>query len=113
MTHSDESDGVEREAWRERLEARPLPESETPPWDRLDGEAAYEAAAESAAHAFLVLADEQPDRVDDEEVLWQAFKDRWPTGNEWLGGLSGFQAEWARAIVRFVIGKEPVVEAGS
>lgn len=90
---------------RARIEARPLPDGEAP-WSIATDDDAYEAAAESLAHAFLVLVDEKPDLIANDDPfapeLWAAFKERWPTGNDWLGGVTGFQVGWAHNLVRWL-----------
>ena len=115
-----------------RIRACPTPEewAGQPPQD-------YGEAADYAAHAFLLIADEDPgiltreERYPDDEheilrgrvrdldsVLYEAAKALW--GEEPIRdlGLSGFQAGWAANAVRYVKGQPTggnpaVVEMGS
>lgn len=105
---------------RAAVEAAPLPGEGTPPWE--EGGGGYGGAAESLAHALLVLCREDPSLLDvpskeddpsgferaDNRKLWEAFKARWPEGNDWLGGPTGFQYGWAHNAVREILGAEPV-----
>lgn len=107
---------------REYIESFPLPGDGHGPWVRSSGDEGYESSACSLAHAFLVIAEEDPTLLDvpskeddpsgfdraDNRKLWDAFKSRWPDGNDWLGGASGFQFGWAHNAVRFVLGAEAV-----
>lgn len=46
-------------------------------------------------------------RQEPSTALWEAFQERWPEGNDWLGGISGFQAGWAYNAVRFIRSEPP------
>jgi len=122
---SDEADDkLTPQQWRERLEARPLPGDGPGPWEQYgSSDEGYAAAGECLAHALLVLTDERPELLDvtaererddtgyeaaDNRKLWDAFKERWPDGNDWLGGITGFQYGWAHNIVRYVKDAGPV-----
>ncbi len=105
---------------KEAVEAAPLPGQGTRPWDI--GGSGYKGCAESLAHAFLVLCRDDPTLLDvqsheddptgferaNNPKLWDAFKARWPEGNDWLGGPTGFQYGWAHNAVREILGAEPV-----
>lgn len=128
MAAQDRDDKLTPAEWRARLEARPLPDTgEPPPWEQGSDEEAYGAAAESLAHCLLVLVDERPELLDvpgpeedpsgfeaaHNQRLWEAFEARWPDGDRWLGGPTGFQYGWvqrayAHNIVRYIAGVEPV-----
>jgi hypothetical protein len=71
------------------------------------------------AHAFLVLCEEDSTLLEvpsdptgleqaNNRELWLAFTRRWPQGDEWLGGVSGFQFFGAHNAVRYVLGAEQV-----
>lgn len=108
---------------RAYIEEAPLPGDGLPIYDRFGvTDEGYDMAGRSLAHGFLVLAEEDPllldvpSREDDpdgseranNDKLWQAFKERWPQGDDWLGGTTGFQFGWAHNAVRYVVGAEPV-----
>lgn len=107
------------------VEATPLPGEGLPPYKRdfPDKEmGGYWMAGESLAHALLVLCREDPSLLDvpskeddpqgferaDNRKLWDAFKERWPEGDDWLGGITGFQYGWAHNAVREILGAEQV-----
>lgn len=106
---------------RTYLEEAPLPGDGPGPWEQ-HGDEGYGLAGQSLAHALLVLTDERPELLDvpskeddphgferaDNRKLWDAFKERWPDGDVWLGGISGFQYGWAHNAVRYVKDAEPV-----
>jgi len=110
------------EAMRTYLEEAPLPGDGLPIYERDQGAEGYELCGRSLAHALLVLCEENPalldvpSKADDpdgyerasNDKLWEAFKQRWPEGDEWLGGPTGFQYGWAHNAVRYVLGAEPV-----
>lgn len=120
MTQPEKSNSPTAAEWRVRLEARPLPGDAPPPWSPDAGAAGgYEGAAESLAHAMLVLIDERPELLKfgpedddwaraDNQKLWEAVKERWPGVDDWLGGITGFQFGWAHNIVRYVVGVDEV-----
>ena len=89
---SDE-DRVSMKELEARIRSRPLPGEGTPPWKDEDTSDAYSKAAEILAHAYLVLADEDPDLLT--KGMWDAFTARWPDGDDWIGGVSGFMEGWA------------------
>jgi hypothetical protein len=119
----------------QRIRSRPLPGEGTKPWEADDKDDAYSVAAEIVAHAFLVLADEDPTLLtrqefyteddfrhhegedwwhglvgkpkDASEVIWRAFTDRWPNGDEWVGGATGFMVGWAFNAARSIKGEPP------
>jgi hypothetical protein len=118
---------------RARIESAPLPGDGLPIWDRveagqLDKDIAYGVAADSIAHMFLVLAEEQPGLLNEqrfypddcdaevlrgkpmsaETAIWEALKERWPDGDDWIGGASGFMVGFAFNAVRYVLGEGPV-----
>lgn len=131
-----------------RIRTRSLPGDGTRPWDGGNDDA-YSVAAESIAHAFLVLADERPELLTERrfydgtemdangeenaqwwhqhmtgkereptEAIWAAFKERWPNGDDWIGGATGFMVGWAFNAVRTIKHIEPaqnpaIVEMGS
>jgi hypothetical protein len=115
-----------------RIRQAPLPLEGEPPFER-EGDG-YSIAADSIAHAFLVLADEDPSVLepagvytDDDlkhadehtrEVLlgvskdpasgaWDAMSERWPGADDWLGGASGFMVGFAFNTARVVKGLAP------
>lgn len=112
------------------IEEAPLPCDGTPPYKRDDiphgivegEETAYSLSARSLAHGLLMLVEEDPSLLDvpdreddpsgaeraDNRKLWDAFKARWPEGNDWLGGPTGFQYGWAHNSVRYALGVEEV-----
>lgn len=104
------------------VEVAPLPGDGPPIYQRDSGESGYQLCAESLAHALLVLCREDPSLLDvpsreddptgferaDNRNLWEAFKARWPEGNDWLGGPTGFQYGWAHNAVREILGAEQV-----
>lgn len=119
-----------------RIRSRPLPgEGDKPYESDSDDVDAYSIASEIIAHAFLVLADEDPTLLTRREVyteddfkhhegedwwqglvgkpkdatdaIWQAFTQRWPKGNEWIGGASGFMVGWAFNATRSITGEPP------
>ena len=115
------------EETRARIMAAPLFSGEKP-WET-DREA-YALVADSIAHAFLVLIEEDATLLDprlypetylngepmDEwlkgktmdpsSVLWEAMKERWPEANEWCGGASGFQVGFALNAALYAAGKD-------
>jgi hypothetical protein len=112
------------EEMRAHIEVAPLPNTPgaTRPWEEGNLDHGYDLAGRGLAHAFLVLCEEDPSLLevpskDDDptgserasnDKLWKAFKARWPDGNEWLGGCTGFQFGWAHNAVRYVLGVEAV-----
>jgi hypothetical protein len=113
------------EQLRAIIEAAPLPGDGEPIYERglptgMDEDGGYALTANSLAHALLVLAEEDPTLLDlptkeedpsgferaNNSKLWEAFKTRWPEGNDWLGGPTGFQYGWAHNAVRYVLGRE-------
>lgn len=107
---------------REHIESAPLPCDGVPPYKRdlpkgMVDDGAYSLAARSLAHGLLVLVEEDPTLLDtpsreddpsgfdaaDNRKLWDAFRERWPEGNDWLGGPSGFQYGWAHNSVRYAL----------
>ncbi len=115
--------------WRDRLVARPLPGEGPTPWEQYgtDGDEGYEAAAESLAHALLVVAEERPELLEvtaenerdptgfavaKSDALLQAAKDRWPDLEDWLGGIPSFGFGWAHNTVRYVLGASPAGNPG-
>lgn len=109
--------------WRDRLSALPDPMVGRSPWDSATvgrGQEAYGRAAELAAKAMLIVADEDPtlldipEGVDDSwdrayyDAAWRAAEARWPGLDEWLGGITGFMFGWANNTVRYIHGKPPV-----
>lgn len=120
------------EETRARLEAAPLFEGPKP-WDRfpsVEGEmndAAYSAAADSIAHAFLILLEEDESLLEpryypedcEHEILrgkqkspdspfWEAMTDRWPHADDWIGGASGFMVGFALNAALYASGKSLV-----
>lgn len=118
----EEKDRATPEQVEERIRATPLPQqwAGQPPQD-------YGACADYIAHAFLVLADEDPGILTREElydfpdldhyfhglhgkrrgqdsVLYDAAKQKWGAPISDLG-ITGFQAGWALNTVRYVKGK--------
>lgn len=103
----------ERATLRKQIESRPLPGQGKGPSEQYGcTEDGYSASAESMAHAFLVLCEEDPsllvktgNAIDDafNAKLWDAFKKRWPDGDNWLGGITGFQFGWAHGAVRAIL----------
>lgn len=114
------------DAAEQRVRATPLPGDGPPIHERgLDDDAAYSLVADTLAHAFIVLEEEDPGvlgRVlsygdapdsftdpnrawwnenlkgrpqDANSAVWEAFLARWPNGSEWVGGASGFQVGFA------------------
>ena len=115
-----------------RLRALPLPGEGPGPWERVEAgeiekDEAYALAADLLARAFLELADERPELLttrlhypddyeivdlrgkdrDEVDAMWQAFTERWPGADEWLGGASGFMVGWAFNAVRFLKHQPP------
>lgn len=101
---------------RLRRRLRPDPPG---PWDLADKDEGYDLSGRGLAHAFLILAEERPELLEvpesadgweaaSNERLWEAFKERWPRGDEWLGGVTGFQFGWAHNAVRYALGAPPV-----
>lgn len=116
-------DTMTPEQMRERIEKAPLPGDGEPIHSR-EGESIdlYGLAAESAAHAMLVVAEENPTLLDvpsreedpsgfeaaDNMKLWEAVEAKWPDADKWWGGITGFQYGWAHGAARYVLGREPV-----
>lgn len=102
-----------------------------------DVEDAYSFASEMLAHAFLMLEDETPGLLterrkytaedmqkrypgqdwwknlvgsyqDPTTVMWEAFTKRWPDGDDWIGGSSGFMVGWAFNAARSIKGLNAV-----
>jgi hypothetical protein len=112
------------EEMREHITEAPLPNTEgaTKPYDLEDKDNGYDMAARGLAHAFLVLCEQDPTLLAvpsaegdptgydaaSNDRLWQAFKERWPDGDDWLGGTTGFQFGWAHNAVRYVLGAAAV-----
>jgi hypothetical protein len=93
---------------------------------------AYSAACDSIGHAFLILIEEDPSLLephpypktypdgspmpdwtkgknrDQDSVVWDAMKERWPHANGWLGGASGFQVGFALNAALYASGHKPV-----
>jgi hypothetical protein len=130
---------VSIEEMEARIRAHPLPGQGTPPHETAELDDAYNQATECIAHAFLVLADENPSLLteqryydgsemddsipasdatwwrenmagkakDPTDALWEAFRERWPDGDEWVGGSTGFMVGWAFNAVRTIKGLHP------
>ena len=108
--------------WRDRLAALPEPMTGDNPWHTpgLEGEDAYQRAAELTAKAMLIVVDENPDLLNiptsivdpweraNYDAAWQAAKDRWPGLNDWLGGITGNMFGWANQLVRHIHDVEQV-----
>lgn len=98
---------------------------------------AYSYASEIIAHAFLVIADDWPEMLtervkyteedlakrypgedwwkqlvgtyqDPTTVMWDEFTKRWPDGDDWIGGASGFMVGWALNAARAIKNEPPV-----
>lgn len=116
-----------------RIRSAPLPGDGEPPFSRENYDS-YSAAADSIAHAFLVLADEDIGVLEGENVYteadlihqdeqvresllgkpkdpadkaWQAMKARWPGADDWIGGASGFMVGFAFNAARTIKGLGP------
>src|SRR3990167_30800 len=124
----DDEERSTPEETRARLEAAPLFTGDKP-WE-VDRDEAYSAVADTIAHAFLVLIEEDetlleprvyadtfPDGspmhevlrgkpMDQSSVLWDAMKERWPGANDWCGGASGFQVGFALNAALYASGKQ-------
>lgn len=44
---------------------------------------------------------------DPTTVMWEAYMERWPDGDEWIGGASGYMVGWSFNAVRAIKGVEP------
>jgi len=109
------------------IRSRPLPpDIKTEIWDdpKLDDDERYSYAAECIAHAFLVLADEDPEILTRQlyypteapkawtqeewdkhglagaprsldDGVWEALTKRWPEYDDKIGGATGFMVGWA------------------
>jgi hypothetical protein len=130
----DDSERVTMAELEKRIRSRPLPGEGTKPWES-EGDDAYSVASEIIAHAFLVLADGDPTlltrsevyteddfkhhkgedwwhslvgtKKDPNDAAWRAFTERWPNGDEWIGGASGFMVGWAFNAARSIKGEPP------
>lgn len=132
-----DEDRLSLEEFAARIRSAPLPGDGKPIHERqgIDG---YSLAADSLAHAFLVLEEEQPgifdkrlvygdaparfginDRAwwdenmkgkeqDAHAAVWEAFCERWPDGADWLGGPTGFMVGWANNAARAISRLPPV-----
>lgn len=119
-----EKDTLSPQEMREKIEKAIYPLEGEPihkrHWEGMEG---YAAAAESAALAMLITAEEDPDLLDvskeeeDDESgfkaannmkLWEATKKKFPGLDEWLGGITGFQFGWAHGAVRYIKEFSPV-----
>ena len=106
----------ERDEMTRAIEGAPLPGDGPQLWKResLSADDRYSLSAESLAHGLLVLCREDrtllggADEYGDNPRLWAAFKERWPDGDTWLGGVTGFQFGWAQNLVRVILGAAPV-----
>lgn len=121
-TTEGESEGLSPEQMRDLLMTAPAMMDGPPIHEKWEGMDGYGKAAEALGRAFLELAEadptllEVPSRDDDptgfdaatNAPLWAAFKARWPDGNDWLGGPTGFQFGWAHGAARYALGARPV-----
>lgn len=98
-----ESPGPEEQQTREQVLARvmgaPLPGEPKP--------SGYGQAADSIAHAFIKVLEDDPGLPLNDDALWAAVKKRWPDFSEWQGGPSGFQVGWALNCVRWLKQEPP------
>lgn len=129
-----EAERVSMEALEKRIRSRALPGEGVKPWEAV-GEDGYSVASEVIAHCFLVLADEDPSLLtrqefyteadfkhhegedwwqnlvgrpkEASEACWRAFTERWPNGDEWIGGATGFMVGWAFNAARSIKGQPP------
>lgn len=145
-----EDERLSDEETRARVMAAPLPGEGPTPWQRAEGgeidkDDAYSMVADSLAHAFLVIAEGNPEILTERQfyteddlknmgdgpwvkdmlgkpkdptaAAWEAFKERWPEGDEWIGGASGFQVGFAFNLARHlqglsVVGNPAIVTVG-
>lgn len=125
---------------RARVMAAPLPGEGEGLWPHVEAgtqvkEGAladtYTLATDCLAHAFVVLAEEKPALLDEqrfypndcdveilrgkpmspETAMWEAFTARWPEGDDWVGGASGFMVGFAFNVCRFLVEKPPVLNS--
>jgi hypothetical protein len=72
------------------------------------GKEAYCIAVDCLARAFLEIAEQDPSVLheggsDPTDPLWDEFTKRYPEGNDWLGGVTGFQVGFAMNTVRYIL----------
>lgn len=122
---ADDDETLTPAEMRAHIEEAPEPceEGATRPYELMEADSdeglgeGYGMAARSLARGILICCEadgtlldlpDDPTEAAFATKVWEAFKERYPEGDEWLGGTTGYQFGWAHNAVRYALGAEPV-----